>query len=297
MVLGCVYILHKLDISTQPLATPYDKKAPYYHTLPVVMLSYGDGDQTYIQNQNALHLSALNRGIDTMHMLRRDHIDSDFYNTYKSILSQPRGAGYWLWKPYFILRMMESYPDNSIIVYADSGVIFTHDLTPLLKHINQYPRIFVGHGKPVPLSRHVKKEAWSKILNEHDHDAVLNQQNIWAFFMILKNTPENRAYIKKWLDLCTHSDYLTDTPLNPKDQAPDFEYHQHDQSLLSIVEGMDRVHSPNKTHALIIPKDVLRKTYGIYNYHRHPEDAKKSPLCLIAGVPMWVNEWIWNIFR
>lgn len=297
LLIFSVYVLHKMDVSLAPLETPYIAEQPHVSKPPVILISYADGDATYLKNQNALSMSALNRGIDTIHMYRREHIDSVFYEQHKNILTQKRGAGYWLWKPYFILRTMESAPENAVIVYADSGVVLTQSLDPLLAHLSDVSRILVGHGKPVPLRHHAKVEAWSAILSGHtaqQREDILNQQNIWGFLIALKNTPDNRAYIKRWLVLCENAALLTDTPFESAAQESGFEFHQHDQSLLSLIDGQERVMNAQSLQSLIVPKDILRKRYGVYNYHRHPEASTHSPLLLMAGLPSWLNQLLWN---
>ena len=44
---------------------------------------------------------------------------SDFIDKYHNIFKHQRGFGYWLWKPYIILRKLEELNDNDILVYID----------------------------------------------------------------------------------------------------------------------------------------------------------------------------------
>jgi len=43
---------------------------------------------------------------DKVYQFRYDDIDLEFKNTNKFILSQNRGAGYWLWKYYFAVKLL-----------------------------------------------------------------------------------------------------------------------------------------------------------------------------------------------
>jgi hypothetical protein len=241
----------------------------------------------YFRNQNGMVFSAINKGIDIMHNYRRHHMDTAFYEAHKDTLTQPRGAGYWLWKPYFVLKTMEQYPDDAVIIYADSGVVFTKPIDKILHELKTYDRVLVGQGKPAPLRRHLKREAQIALGIDTKED-ILNQQNLWNFFFALKNTPENRAYVKKWLALCQQKDLITDLPLDPLKQEKEFEFHQHDQSMMSVVQAQD----PGKT--IIIPKNIFRNVYGVNNFHRHPEEQYTSPLLLITGMPMWLSHVLFN---
>ncbi len=288
-----LWVLIKVDPASSPL-TPitapeaFERNSEKHIERPLtVLLSYADGHPIFFKNQNALNVSALNRGIDIIHTYRRHHMNKDFYNTYKGILTQKRGAGYWLWKPYFILKTMEQYPDHTLIFYADSGVVFTKPIDKILQELAAHDRIFVGQGKPVPLRQHLKKEA-QIALNIDKNEGILNAQNLWAFFIGFRNTPENRAFVKNWLDLCQQGALLTDMPFDTSQQDKNFEFHQHDQSLLSVIAAQD----PEKS--VIIKKNELRNVYGITNFHRHPEEEKKSPLLLITGMPGWLSDLLFN---
>jgi hypothetical protein len=45
------------------------------------------------------------------------------------ILSNPRGYGYWVWKPYVILEELNKIPDGDILLYTDAGC----ELNPFAK--------------------------------------------------------------------------------------------------------------------------------------------------------------------
>ena len=39
----------------------------------------------------------------------KEDIEEEFYQANSKILDQKRGAGYWLWKPYFIFDVLNSF--------------------------------------------------------------------------------------------------------------------------------------------------------------------------------------------
>jgi hypothetical protein len=284
------YVLLKIDVATAPIPqdlVPEITTTAYQARDPVVLVTYADGPVVFFKNQNALSARAINKGIDHIHIYRRGHIGADFYEKNKKILSQKRGAGYWLWKPYFILKTMAQYPDNTTIIYADSGVVLTKPLGDLFQLLKQNDMVLVGHGRPVPLRFHLKKEA-QKILSIEGNQSLLNSQNIWGFFMVIRNTPAMRDFVQKWLALCETEAALTDEPFDPSSQEPGFVHHEHDQSLLSILVAQQ----PDKK--MIIKRNELRNTYGIVNNHRHPEEEDTSPLFIAAGLPQWLSDLLYN---
>ena len=118
-VLGILYYsLLSLDTSTQALdknivPDAYDKE--YKERSQVFLISYADGPKVFFKNQNSLVQSAINKGFDGIINYKKSHIDNIFYNKNMDILSDPHGAGLWLWKPYFILKTMEMLPEDAII--------------------------------------------------------------------------------------------------------------------------------------------------------------------------------------
>lgn len=285
-------VLLRVDPSITPinsLIIPEVQDKDFKERVPIVLVSYVDGPEVFYRNQQALSASASDKGFDIIYNYRRGHIDPGFYKKNKAIFDLPRGAGYWLWKPYFILKTMKELPDNALILYADSGVVFKKSITKILKDLKKYDMVMVGYGKPVRLGVQLKKEAYQAFPFSITEE-LLNQQGLWGFFLAIRNTKENREFISKWLEACENKDALTDIPFDPKDQIPDFDAHHHDQVLLSVLAAM---YPENK---LIIPRNILRNSYGVHNFHRHPHAAFTSPLFLMAGMPQWISTLIWNNF-
>lgn len=59
-------------------------------------------------------------------------IELNFFERNNKILSQKRGNGYWLWKPYFIKKSLEILNFDDFIFYCDSGSYFIKPITPLI---------------------------------------------------------------------------------------------------------------------------------------------------------------------
>lgn len=283
-------VLFKLDAAFTPLAAITQPDAFNAHRnprTPIVLISYADGDPVFYKNQNSLSMSAADKGFNRIYKYTRRDIDDSFYPKNKAILDQKRGAGYWLWKPYFILKTMKELPDDAVIIYADSGLIFRKPIDIILKRMENHDILVLSHGRSTPLRKHLKKEAYQAFgfpLTE----SILNAENVWGFFIVVKNTPKTRAFIQRWLDVCEKAEAITDEPLDRALQDPLFEYHQHDQALLSplIAQSPDGI--------LIIRRDELRKQFGVYNFHRHAEEELTSPLWIQAGSPNFISKIWWN---
>eukprot|EP00960_Hanusia_phi_P029847 748210-Hanusia_phi.AAC.4 len=51
----------------------------------------------------------------------------------KMILNQRKGAGLWLWKPYFINQSLHSLSEGDLLMYADAQLMFVSSATPLFE--------------------------------------------------------------------------------------------------------------------------------------------------------------------
>ena len=166
------------------------------------------------------------------------------------------GAGYWLWKPYIILKTLQETPENAIIIYADTGSVFRGTLKPILDTIQNHHIILYDWGDPLKkIANH-----YSLVKTNCDTDACRNAPHVWAGFMILRNTPTTRAFIEKWLHYCENEALLTGSlSLPPEDPA--FTHHQHDEALLGIT-----YHQHPKGVLALLPEDFPFLSW----HHRQP---------------------------
>ena len=95
-----------------------------------VHINYAAG--CYFASQRACGASALQNGFDRTIAYGLPDIDPAFLNANRFTFSQPRGAGYWLWKPYFILRTLITLDPGDWLMYTDSGMSFVRDPWPFI---------------------------------------------------------------------------------------------------------------------------------------------------------------------
>ena len=69
-------------------------------------------------------------GADKVREYSPKDIPADFYAKNKFILDQPRGAGYWLWKPLIIKDALSTVGDGDYVFYVDSGAFYIHNTPP-----------------------------------------------------------------------------------------------------------------------------------------------------------------------
>ncbi|MES2253328.1 MAG: hypothetical protein V4482_06590 [Pseudomonadota bacterium] len=257
---------------------------------PIACISYADGDSVFYQNQNAQTLSALNRGFDRFFLYHRKDIDTNFYAKNKEILDQKKGAGYWLWKPYFILKTLKELPEGSLVFYVDSPVIFKNSIEPFVHKLNETKTDILllhdGSKRKNNLNKAgqtIKSEALT--LNNIDPKLLNDQYALWGAFLIIRNTERGRAFVQTWLNLCENKDALTDQPFDNQMQRKEFKIHAHDQALLFVA-------TQQKPDGITyITTDELKGI--VKNVHRHPHQRTFSLIPDILGC-FKISEWGYN---
>jgi hypothetical protein len=167
----------------------------------------------------------------------KNQIDNDFMIKNETILSQNRGGGYWLWKPYIINKVLNKINDDDVIFYLDSKYFFIEDFANLYLEYLTTNDLLVWNNKPNEPIWDMKN--WCKmdvILKYHVYDKVFieNIKDCWAGAIVVKKTENTIRYMQEWLDMCCINEDITDS-LSIVDNSDLFREHRHDQSLLNIV--------------------------------------------------------------
>jgi hypothetical protein len=95
--------------------------------------------------------------------------DPVFANQNRNILNRKKGAGYWLWKPYILLRELNVARDGDIIIYSDAAVNFVANVSYLTNlTANQDVVVFELLGGKVRYtnSRNIADRIQTKMLNK-----------------------------------------------------------------------------------------------------------------------------------
>jgi len=154
-----------------------------------------------------------------------------FYTAHRAVLDQPRGAGYWLWKPFLILQAMNSMDFLDCVLYLDADIdIKVNPRT----FINQADRCSVAAFEIQYLNyQYTKRDAL--ILMDADKEPFLSMTQVWAGVLAIRNDTAGRTFVTDWLACCMNRDILMDTPSVLAPEHDGFIAHRHDQSVLSIL--------------------------------------------------------------
>jgi hypothetical protein len=170
--------------------------------------------------------------VDKVYSFSPEDIDEIFYKQNKNILSQKRGAGLWLWKPYFILRVLNEINDGDALVYADSGIVYIRNVNSLIEKLKTSKQDIMLFELPLLECQWTKKSVL-EALSAYTEKNRFSNQMIGTVFVIIKSS-RSYEFVQKWLDLCMQEKLICS---KEKDDNEDFMYiaHREDQSILSVL--------------------------------------------------------------
>lgn len=156
-------------------------------------------------------------------------IDSEFYEKYKNIMEKNKGGGYWLWKPYIILKTINEMQDGDYLFYCDSGAAYVNKVKYLIDNLEESNQYIMPFGLPL-IERQWTQNKTFKLMKS-DEDTFKKSNQILATYMLIKVCDESKNFIEKYLKACTNKDCLIDSNEDEKYLIS----HRHDQSIFSIL--------------------------------------------------------------
>ena len=143
--------------------------------------------------------------------------------------------GYWIWKPFIILDLLDKINDGDILLYADSGCTLnvqnSQRLRLILELIRQVPNkngVFFNLKRKI--SHYCSQQLLDKISQENNFISTGKNSPLATYF-VLKASSQSKEFVNRWLDLCKQNNFELLSGMI--DQH--FPTHRHDQSILAAL--------------------------------------------------------------
>ena len=236
------------------------------------LINYADKSHFHAQKINAFTGLQI-AGFDEVIEYSIGDIDIDFKNKNSHILNQRRGAGYWIWKPYIILKTLNKISEEDILFYSDSGVEFISSINPLVEICKKETQgLLIFNMEPIERNKEVlqtKKDAFI-LMNCNEDKYIESHPRIGSFSMWRKNDFTIKL-AEEWLEYCQDERIVTDLPNQcgiPEDIR--HENHRHDQSIFSLLTKKYEIKSYIDISQWGNPFRNLENRYGqIVNHTRY----------------------------
>jgi len=150
-------------------------------------------------------------------------------------LDHTRGYGYWFWKPYCVLKTLETLSENEILIWADAGC----SINPLgKKRLNFYLDMLEQDSKIMLGFTMANTIQWTKrdlyVYTNTDYEFYHNSPLTIATIHFWKRTDETIDFLNHWYELAL-IDHLIDDSESIEKNYDQYIEHRHDQSILSLL--------------------------------------------------------------
>lgn len=225
-------------------------------------------------------------GFDKVYQFRYNDIDDKFKNENNFILSKTRGAGYWLWKYYFAVKLLndDTINEGNYIFYADSGSHFIDSIDKLIKVMERDKTPIVTFRQNHLAYIWTKRDMFL-LMGADTPKFTHTGQRVGGWFLFKKDD-FNRKFFKECLEYACDPRILTDIP-NQLGQPnyPGFRDHRHDESLISIMSkkyDLFPYRNPSQ-HGFV--DDVN------FTDNRYDEEGLKNMVEKYGPISTWLNKY------
>lgn len=223
--------------------------------------------------------SARRNGIGQVWMWKRPALEqTDFYRENKELLDQPRGSGYWAWKPYIILETLNRAKAGDIVIYADAGVEFVNNVKHIIDCMDQDIFLFGNMWQ----HRHWCKGDAITIISESCGGFAIPEaaKQVQASVIFIRVSEKSKFFVNEWLQWCLFENLIDDSPsVSPNDK--EFQEHRHDQAILTTLAYRDviKLHwwpAMYNAGVFTYEKQGYNDTYPVlFHHHRRRNDEWK----------------------
>lgn len=233
-----------------------------------ILLNYADGK--FLESQFKNSQTGLAAGFNVVYQMSRAEISTDFIESNSDIMLSKRGVGYWLWKGYFINRILSQMTENDVLFYADSGSVFVRRMEPIFDAVMSDPKGVVGFRLAGGhIEKHYTRRDVLNFMGMNTLEHADSPQRM-ASFMCFRGTDTAKQIASEYLSLCCNPKLIMDGPNDDGWQEPGFVDHRHDQSIWSLL---------TKKHGITILPDPTQ--WGV----QHGENSKENQFLIHTRDP------------
>lgn len=173
-------------------------------------------------------------GFDDVISFSPGDIAPAFRRRNKHILKHDKGNGYWLWKPYFILKSLEKLKEGDTLFYSDSGAHFTTPVAPLIELLDTGGCDLIAFELQQIEKNFTKRDAFT--LMNCDTPEYSDSRQRLAGFSLWRKSEFTMSLGTQYLEYAQDERLITDLENQcGKPNYPEFKHHRHDQSIFSLL--------------------------------------------------------------
>ena len=212
----------------------FDRNKNCHKKPKIIAISYsnkGFQRQLKINKKSAIEVGKVNE----YYSYGPEDIDHEFKEKNKDILSRKRGNGYWLWKPYFILKTLkEKLNEGDYLIYTDAGILYMNSTWKIIEFLEKKEADMWAIQTHYIERWYTKRDAF--ILLGADMPFYSETPQYLAGIQVYKKSKFTEKFLEEVLYYSQDKRIITDDPnsLGYKNYKR-FRDNRHDQTILSIM--------------------------------------------------------------
>jgi hypothetical protein len=211
-----------------------------------ILITFAAGSQKYIDAANRLISQAISTNIfDKTILYTAEDLQSDteFWSKHGNFIeNNPRGYGYWLWKPYLIKKTMLKMKHGDVLLYLDCGCEIDKNKSDLIKKYFEFVKIDKIIGTETG-SREYQFNKMDLLINmKLINKAFLNSKQRQAGAIMFFVEERTRKLLDIWFSIGSNY-HLIDDSISVQKNIKGFIEHRHDQSIFSALTKIFNIFS------------------------------------------------------
>jgi len=166
-----------------------------------------------------------------------------FWKTHENfIMNNPRGFGYWLWKPYLIKKTLDLMQDQDILLYLDCGCeIDVKEKEYFFECCEIVKKDYiVGTLGKTNVEESCKMDLLLKLDMNNNKYLKTRMHQAGANLILVCN--KTRKLVNEWLELCCNYKLIDDS-VSINSNLKEFKEHRHDQSIYCLLTKKYNIYS------------------------------------------------------
>lgn len=208
--------------------------------------------------------------------------NNEFWSKHRNFIQDNKiGYGFWIWKPYIILKQLEKMKEGDILLYLDCGCeanfLAKERMKELLEIVKTKNILLTTSGLP--------EKEWTKrdilVQLDCDKEFIVNSDQYQGGIILISKNNITINLIKEWYELCCNYEYINNSA-STIENYKEFKNHRNDQSILSIL---------CKKNGYLSNYDINPTWFG-----RKPRFYKIKNVPIIANRNISYNSMISNLY-
>lgn len=195
--------------------------------------------QFSLQKKHLLNLAQKIDAFDQCIGFDINDIDNEFKSKNMNLFKYKKGAGYWIWKLYFLKKILTELNTNDILVYSDSGssinILGRKRLLEYFEIMNDSESGNLRFQLSHCLEKYWTNKELFSYLNLKPESQYGNTGQLIGGHMMFKKNDTTLKIINEFENLIKTDHLLITDEYTNKSQVEGFMAHRHDQSILSLL--------------------------------------------------------------